>query len=108
MGVLDEPGEEVFLQRLAGHSSATPERRVHVFGHILDLDARHSASVAPSWRYNARTGAAAPGGAKLAPDSASRHVSIVRQLLEQAPTEALPQLHGDRQVLIVGDEDFDH
>ncbi len=27
--------------------------------------------------------------------------------LEQAPTEALPQLHGDRHVLLVGDEDFD-
>ena len=41
------------------------------------------------------------------PDSASRRVAIVRQLLEQASPEALPQLHGDRQVLLVGDDDFD-
>lgn len=41
------------------------------------------------------------------PDSASRRVAIVRQVLEQASPDALPQLHGDRQVLLVGDDDFD-
>lgn len=52
MRFLDEAGQEVLLERLAGQRSATPERRVHIFGHVLDLDTRHSTSVTPFWRYD--------------------------------------------------------
>ena len=57
MRFLDEASQQVLLQRLAGHRSATPKRRVNVVGHVLDLDARHMLTVALFWRYDNYIGA---------------------------------------------------
>ena len=52
MCFLDETGQEVFLQRLAGDRGTPAERGVNVVRYVLDLDARHTVIVAPIWRYD--------------------------------------------------------
>ena len=47
MCLLDEAVQQVLLQRLAGHRSATPERGMNVVGYVLDLDTRHVAGDGP-------------------------------------------------------------
>lgn len=47
MRFLDEAGQEILLERLAGYSGTTSERGMNVVGYVLDLDARHSSIVAP-------------------------------------------------------------
>ena len=45
-GFLDQPGAQVFLERLVGGGCPLAQNRVGVFGDILDLHARHSAIMA--------------------------------------------------------------
>lgn len=62
MRFLDQLGEQVFLERLAGLRGAPAERRMYVFGNVLDLDARHVRSVAPFRRHSMRSGGVGSGG----------------------------------------------
>ncbi|HVV37563.1 MAG TPA: DUF433 domain-containing protein [Acidimicrobiales bacterium] len=46
-------------------------------------------------------------GAGQTPANASRHVDLVRSLLETASDDALPVLRGDHRALLIEDEQFD-
>jgi hypothetical protein len=68
--LLDQAVQQVLLQRLAGHRSATPERGMNVVRYVLDLDTRHTARVAPFWRQDIYPGATdGDGGSRGDPPS---------------------------------------
>lgn len=79
MCVLDQAGEEVFLERLAGLRSAAPERRVHIVRHVLDLNARHSTTVAPLWRHDTSSGATGRPSVRSASSTASANAAGARR-----------------------------
>ena len=62
MSVLDQPTEQVLLKRHSSGSGPTAERRVNIFGHVFDLDARHAVRLAEQWRhFGANAAELAPG-----------------------------------------------
>lgn len=52
LGILDEPGKQILLQRLAGLRCSAPQHCVDLGRNVFDLDARHPEMPTPNWRFD--------------------------------------------------------